>query len=184
MKFNTIFKKKQAVVVNYENETSFKLTPQLELYTAVATAALSDQFYEKAEDRLIRLRELIAVNHPVFVAKLAIYLREQMHLRSVPLVLTVELAKQHSGDNLVSKLTNRVVQRADEITELLAYYALANERKEVKQLNRLSKQIQKGLSDAFNKFDVYQFAKYNRDAAVKLKDALFLVHPKANTEVQ
>lgn len=184
MKFNTIFKKKQAVVVNYENETSFKLTPQLELYAAVATATLSDQFYEKAEDRLMRLRELIAVNHPVFVAKLAIYVREQMHLRSVPLVLTVELAKQHSGDDLVSRLTNLVVQRADEITELLAYYALANERKEVKQLNRLSKQLQKGLSDAFNKFDEYQFSKYNKDAAVKLKDALFLVHPKANTEAQ
>lgn len=183
MKFNLkLSKTKQAV--NYEGERAFVLTPQLELYTAVATAALSEQFYEKAADKLQRLRELIAKNDAGFVARLAVYAREKMYLRSVPLVLTVELAKQNSGNSIVGKLANRVVQRADEITELLAYYAMANERKNIKKLNKLSKQIQKGLADAFNKFDEYQFAKYNRDAEVKLKDALFLVHPKAKDEAQ
>ena len=184
MKFNLKMGSKEKQTVNYEGEKAFVLTPQLELYTAVATAALSDQFYEKAVDKLQRLRELIAKNDAEFVAKLAVYAREQMYLRSVPLVLTVELAKQQSGNSVVSRLTNRVVQRADEITELLAYYSLANERKDVKKLNKLSKQLQKGLAEAFNKFDEYQFAKYNRDAAVKLKDALFLVHPKAKDEAQ
>lgn len=184
MMFNLRLKKKGKQTVNYEGEKAFVLTPQLELYTAVATAALSDGFYEKATDKLDRLRKLIAKNDPAFVAKLAVYAREQMHLRSIPLVLAVELAKQHSGDGMVGKLTNRVVQRADEIAEMLAYYALANERKDVKQLNKLSKQVQKGLGDAFNKFDEYQFAKYNRDAQVKLKDALFVVHPKAKDEAQ
>ncbi|MEO7141826.1 MAG: TROVE domain-containing protein [Ferruginibacter sp.] len=184
MKFNFKFANKAKEIINYEKEKAFVLTPQLELYTAVATAALSDQFYEKATDKLQRLRELIAKNEATFVAKLAVYAREQMYLRTVPLVLAVELAKQQTGNDVVGKLTNRVVQRADEITELLAYYALANERTDVKKLNRLSKQLQKGLAAAFNKFDEYQFAKYNRDAAIKLKDALFLVHPKAKDEAQ
>ncbi|MEM9987341.1 MAG: TROVE domain-containing protein, partial [Bacteroidota bacterium] len=76
------------------------------------------------------------------------------------------------------------IQRADEITELLAYYQLANQRQGNKQLNRLSKQLQKGIAAAFNKFDAYQFAKYNRNAIVSLKDALFLAHPKAKDEAQ
>lgn len=184
MKFNLKAKSKVKQVANYEGERSFVLTPQLELYTAVATAGLSDQYYEKAADKMQRLRELVEKNDATFVAKLAIYVREKMYLRTVPMVLTVELAKQQSGNGIVSKLTNRVVQRADEITELLAYYAMANERKSVKKLNKLSKQLQKGLGEAFNKFDEYQFAKYNRDAEVKLKDALFLVHPKAKDEAQ
>ncbi len=184
MKFNLKTGSKANETLNYEAEKAFVLTPELELYTAVATAALSDQFYEKADNKLQRICELIEKNEAVFVAKLAAYAREQMHLRSIPLALTVELAKRYSGDSLVSKLTNRVVQRADEITELLAYYAMANERKDVKQLNKLSKQLQKGLAEAFNKFDEYQFAKYNREAKVKLKDALFLVHPKAKDEAQ
>ena len=107
-----------------------------------------------------------------------------MYLRSIPLVLVVEIAKTHKGDGLVGRLAARVIQRPDEISELLSYYTMANDRKGTKQLNKLSKQLQKGLAEAFNKFDEYQFAKYNRDARVKLKDALFLVHPKAKDEEQ
>lgn len=183
MRFNFLRGTKNEAL-NYEGAKAYSLTPALELYTAVATAALSDDFYEKAGDRLSRLQALIAKNEASFTAKLAIYAREQMHLRSVPLVLTVELAKQHNGDGLVAALTERIVQRADEITELLSYYALSNARTDVKQFNKLSKQLQKGLAAAFNKFDEYQFAKYNRDANVKLKDALFIVHPKAKDEAQ
>jgi len=182
MKFNFINKTKK--VVNYEGATAFVLTKEMELYTAVATAGLSDQFYEKEVAKLQRIIDLISKNDAAFVAKLAVYVREQMYLRSIPLVLTVELAKLHRGDDLVRKLSARIVQRADEITELLSYYAVANQRADVKQLNKLSKQLQKGLAEAFNKFYEYQFAKYNRDAKVKLRDALFLVHPKAKDDAQ
>lgn len=183
MRFNFL-RGNQNVTLNHEATTAFTLTPQLELYTAVATAALSDNFYENAGTRLSRIRELVAKNDALFTAKLAIYAREQMHLRSVPLVLAVELAAQHNGDGLVAALTERVVQRADEITELLSYYALSNARTETKQLNKLSKQLQKGLAAAFNSFDEYQFAKYNRATNISLKDALFIVHPKAKDEAQ
>lgn len=184
MKFN-IFNKEKNVTTNYEGAKAYRLTPELELYTAVVTSLLSDSYYEKADARLVRIQALIRQNDPQFVAKLAVYAREKMYLRSLPLVLVTELAKIHQGDNLVSRATNRVVQRADEITELLAYYQLVNARKETKKLNRLSKQIQKGLAEAFNKFDEYQFSKYNRNGTdVKLRDALFLVHPKAKNEVQ
>ena len=54
-----------------------------------------------------------------------------------------------------------------------------------KKLGKLSRQIQNGLQRAFNRFDEYQFAKYDRDnLEVKLRDALFLVHPKAKDEQQ
>jgi hypothetical protein len=180
MKFN-LHTRRVHLTANHEGETAYTLSSQLELYTAVVTTSLSNSFYEKDSKRIERLRQLIAQNDPEFVAKLAIYAREQMHLRSVPSVLAVELAKIHNGNNLVSRLVARMVQRADEITELLAYYQLANSRNGIKKLGLLSKQVQKGLALAFNKFDEYQFAKYNRDAEVKLKDALFLVHPKAKS---
>jgi hypothetical protein len=166
------------VTTNHEGEKAYRLSPAFELYAAVVTTALSDSFYEKSGNRTERLRSLVAGNDPFFVAQLAVYAREKMHLRSVPLVLAVELARVHRGDGLVGRLVSRIVQRADEITELLAYYQLANARTGVKKLNLLSKQVQRGLAEAFNRFDEYQFAKYNRDAEVKLRDALFLVHPR------
>lgn len=183
MRFNTPTRR-STVVENYEGAQAYSLSPELELYATVVTSALADKFYESTDDRLTRIRSLIKQVSPSFVAKLAVYAREKMYLRSVPLVLTVELAKVHSGDSLVGKLVSRVVQRADEITELLAYYQFANGRKDTKKLAKLSKQIQHGLSEAFNKFDEYQFAKYNRDSQVKLRDALFLIHPKAKNKTQ
>lgn len=183
MKFNFLAKEKKTIV-NYENAPAYPLTSEYELYAAVVTTGLNVSFYEKDTARLERIKDLIQKCSPLFVAKLAVYARNEMHMRSVPLVLVVELAKIYSGDSLISKMISNVVQRADEITELLAYYQMANERNGVKKLNRLSKQIQKGLAHSFNKFDEYQLAKYNRDGAVKLKDALFLVHPKAKDEAQ
>ncbi|UOQ96907.1 TROVE domain-containing protein [Hymenobacter sp. 5317J-9] len=184
MRFNFFSRDRAPTTVNHEGAAAFVLTPQVELYAAVATAALSDLFYEKADTRLERLRELVAKNDPLFVTQLAVYARESLHLRSVPLVLCVELARLHRGDNLLSRLVARVVQRPDEITELLAYYAQANGRGGTKILNRVSKQLQKGLAISFNRFDGYQLAKYDRAGAVRLRDALFVVHPKARDAAQ
>lgn len=184
MRFNLPFRKSQPDTVNHAGAAAFTLTPALELYAAVATTALADQFYEAADTRLTRLRELVARCDPPFVAQLAVYARERLHLRSVPLVLAVELARRHRGTSLVSCLVARIVQRPDEITELLACYAQANQRNGVKTLNRLSKQLQKGLAQSFNRFDGYQLAKYDRAGAVRLRDALFLVHPTAKSAEQ
>jgi len=183
MRFN-LFPSRKKEILNVENEISYELTPEMELYTSVVTSALSDQFYENTESRLVRIRELIQLVDPIFVAQLAVYTRTEMHLRSIPLILVVELAKIHSGDSLIKNLIKQVVLRADEITELLAYYQLSNERNTIKKLNRLSKQIQRGLAEVFNVFDEYQFAKYNRNTEIKFRDALFLIHPKAKTESQ
>lgn len=152
MKFNFL-RKDNKVVVNYEGAKAYVMTPAEELYSAVVTTGLSNTTYEKGNDRLKRIQTLVKQNDPEFVAKLAVYARKEMYLRSIPLVLTAELAKQTSGTDLVSRTVDGVVQRADEITEMLAYYQISNERTETKKLNRLSKQIQKGLVKSFNKFD-------------------------------
>ncbi|MDR2916608.1 MAG: TROVE domain-containing protein [Tannerella sp.] len=183
MPFNSTSKGKDKVT-NHEGAEAYRMSPEWHLYVATVTSSLCDKFYESAETRMQTLRTLVSQCDPLFVAKLAVYTRQKMNLRSVPLVLAVELAKVHSGDAIIRKMVNQIVLRADEITELLAYYQQANERRGNKKLNRLSKQLQTGLQDAFNRFNEYQFAKYNRETEIKLRDALFLVHPKAKNEEQ
>lgn len=163
---------------------AYKLTSEMELYSKVCTASLYPKYYESPQEQILRIRELVSECAPEFVAKLAVYAREQMHLRTIPLVLTVELARVHNGDNLISRLTKRVIQRVDELTEILSYYALVNGRTGTKKLGKLSKQLEKGIAGAFTKFDEYQFGKYNRDHEVKLRDALFLSHAKPETDEQ
>lgn len=185
MNYNSIIKEK-GTVMNHEGAKAYAMTPEMELYTAVVTCALSDKFYESKDGRMERIAGLIRQVDPEFVAKLAVYTRTQMNLRSIPLFLIVELAKIHNGDSLVKRTIEKCVLRADEIMELLMCYQLRNsDGKSIKKLGKLSRQVQEGLKSAFNRFDEYQFAKYNRNnLEVKLKDALFLVHPKASSPEQ
>ena len=185
MNYNSMIKEKETVM-NYEGEKAYKMTPEMELYTAVVTSALSDKFYESNDERMERIAALIRQVDPQFVAKLAVYTRTQMNLRSIPMLLIVELAKIHNGDSLVRRTIEQCVLRADEIMELLMCYQLRNSKgKGVKKLSKLSRQVQEGLKSAFKRFDEYQFAKYNRsNLEVKLRDALFIVHPKAESETQ
>ena len=189
--FNT-FAKESTTKLNRAGGEAFALTPELELYTTVVTASLSNKFYETASERIDRIASLVGRCDAHFVAQLAVYARQKMNLRSVPLLLVVELAKVHSGDDLVSRTVEKVIMRADEIMELLSCYQWRNKNNisgtggnTPKKLGKLSHQIQVGLQRAFNKFDEYQFAKYDRDGLeVKLRDALFLVHPKAKDDAQ
>ena len=192
MKFNAMIKE-QTMTLNHEGAEAFRLSAEMELYTAVVTASLSDKFYETANERIKRIAELVGKCDARFVAQLAVYARREMNLRSVPLFLVVELAKHHSGDNLVSRTIEKVVLRADEIMELLHCYQWRNSQNTTcteasapkKKLAKLSHQIQVGLQRAFNNFDEYQFAKYDRNnLEVKLRDALFIVHPKAKDDAQ
>ena len=178
--------KEQMTVTNHEGAKAYAMTPELELYTAVVTASLNDLFYEKEDERVKRIAALVKKVSPEFVARLAVYARTEMHLRSIPLLLLVELAKVHNGDDLVARAVEKTVLRADEIMELLMCYQWRNPSADPrKKLGKLSRQIQNGLQRAFNRFDEYQFAKYDRDnLEVKLRDALFLVHPKAKDEQQ
>jgi hypothetical protein len=70
-----------------------------------------------------------------------------------------------------------VIQRADELSELIAVYWRNGRRP-------LPAQFKKGLARAFEKFDAYELAKYDRPGPVRLRDVLFLVHAKPKAEEQ
>lgn len=152
-------------------------TPLAELHRTVLACLLWEkQFYESGADIAARIRELVPKCKPSDVSNLAVWARTRLHLRHVPLLLMRELAR-HPGKPWFSTALTTVIQRADELTEFLAIYWLEGKRP-------LPKQVKKGLAGAFRKFDAYQLGKYNRDGAVKLRDVLFLTHPKPKDEEQ
>lgn len=171
------------LTTNHEGAIAWRMTPEWELYTTVVTTmGVEDKFYERGDNRVRRIADLVRKVKPEYVAQLAVYARKEMHLRSVPMLLLVELAQCHRGDSLVSRAVSRTVQRADEISELLMCYQWRTGKKD---LTGLSSQLRKGLAEAFNHFDEYQFAKYDRTGRkVTLRDALLLVHPKPKDERQ
>jgi 60 kDa SS-A/Ro ribonucleoprotein len=173
----SVSKKGSTKTVNYEGEKAYKLNTEIELYSLVCAASLQKKFYEDEDETLNRLRKLIVSVDTSFVCKLAVYAREEMYLRSIPLVLMVELMKTFRNP-MISETITRIIQRPDEIVEILAYFQESNNRTGTKKLNSLPSNLKKGIARAFNKFNEYQFAKYNRNTEIKLRDAMFLTHPK------
>lgn len=158
----------------HEGGRAGRQTGLQELERAVAACLLWEPtFYEKGDAIAARIAELCATVSPEEIASLAIRARVDWKLRHVPLWLCVQLVAQARGraDGLVRATIETVVQRPDELGELVSLYWRDGKRP-------LSGQLKKGLAAALGKFDAYRLAKWNRDAAVKLRDVLFLCHAK------
>jgi 60 kDa SS-A/Ro ribonucleoprotein len=157
-----------------------RFTPEMELKRALMNCLLwEDQFYEDGVAIAERIKSLVPQVEPARVAQLAIEAREQMKLRYAPLLVVREMARHEKHRVLVADTIERVIQRPDEMMELLAiYWADALGPQQQRKRQPVSAQIKKGLARALTKFDAYQLAKYDRDGAVRIKDVLFLVHAK------
>jgi hypothetical protein len=154
------------------------INSEMQLRRSVMACMLwEDEFYEDGQSIAKRISDTIAQVSPEKVAAIAVEAREKMKLRHIPLLIVREMARLATHRNLVADTLCRVIQRPDELTEFVAIYF-----KEKRQT--LSAQVKRGLSAAFQKFDAYALAKYNRDGAIKLRDVLFMCHAKPKDEAQ
>lgn len=181
MKTNTAIR--YAETTHGGGAAALHLTPYQVLRRSVlATLLWEGQFYEDGVSIADRIEQTAREVPVELLARLAIEARTLHHLRHVPLLLLRVLARRskeipEANRRLVAEAIEAVIQRPDELAEFLSLYW--NGKK-----TPVSKQVKKGLAKAFTKFKGYQLAKYNRDAAIKLRDVLFLVHAKPKDEAQ
>lgn len=168
MKLNT----KEKAKITHEGAPAMNIDAYQELKRSLMACMLwEDTFYENGVEIAQRIETLVGQVKPEEAKNLAIEAREQMKLRHAPLLVVRAMAKLQEHKKLVGETLEKIMQRPDELTEFLAIYW-----KDGKE--PLASQVKKGLAKAFTKFDAYQLAKYNRDGQVKLRDVMFLVHPK------
>ncbi len=179
MRLNLFKTKKKAAKTHEGAKARANLTDEQKLRRSVLACMLwEDEFYEDGETISARITALASKVKPETVAKLAVEARTEMNLRHAPLLLLTVLAKTGAGkEKLVANTIASVIQRADELSELVAIYWRNGRRP-------LSAQMKKGLAQAFAKFDAYQLAKYDRPGPVRLRDVLFLVHAKPKAAEQ
>jgi len=173
MKINT-----KTFIKTHEGAPAKNITPEQQLRRSLMACMLWEKtFYESGEDISDRIASLVPKVEPHIVASMAIEAREKMKLRHAPLWIVRQMAKLPEHKKLVAETLERVIQRPDELTEFVAMYWLDGKQP-------LSKQVKKGLAQAFTKFDAYQLAKYNRNTPVKLRDVMFLCHAKPKDREQ
>jgi len=164
----------------HEGARARRFTAEMELRRALMNCLLwEDQFYEDGVAIADRIKALVPRVAPDRVAALAIEARKVMKLRHAPLPAVREMARQEKHRGLVADTLFRVIQRPDEMAELLAiYWADVLGLQQQRKRQPVSAQVKKGLARALTKFDAYQLAKYDRDGAVRIRHVLFLVHAK------
>lgn len=167
MRINTVTKRPSQKT--HEGAKASRLTPAQQLRRSVMSCLLwEDSFYEDGQSIADRIKANALAVSPQELAQIAIEARQKFHLRHVPLLLLKQLAVSARGiPGLTRNTTQAVIQRPDEMTELLALYG---------SKKGVPHGILKGLRQAALNFDAFQLRKWNRPGAWKLRDAAFVAH--------
>lgn len=164
---------------NKSGHAAYAMADKAKLVTQVLTSFFNEEkYYGDNSNELIQTAKAVIKQSPGFVANLARYARKEMHLRSVSHALTSLIAHETEGKPYTRAVVGDVVERPDDITEILAY-TLATYKKPIPNA------LKRSLAAAIGKFNEYQIAKYNGgNKDVKFKDVLRLVHAKPANEEQ
>ena len=157
----------------HEGGIASRVSAKEQLKRSVMACMLwEDSFYEDGVSIADRIKSLIDKVSEDDAREILYSAKFESKLRHLPLYLLVLLAQKGW---LKKEDVEKVVTRADDMTELLALYWKDGKKP-------LDKQLVKGLQLAFHKFNEYALSKYNRDKTVKLKDVLKITRPKPMTD--
>lgn len=174
-------------VLTHGGAIAKRINPIQQLRRTVLSCLLWEkEFYEDGKEIANNITEAANNCDVEEVANLAFEARNLHGLRHVPLLLLLNVIKR--GGKGTKHLIAKTIRRADDMTELLAlYWAHGNERsKKPKGQGHLAdRQLRDGLKIAFEKFDEYSISKYDKkDGAVRMRDVMFMSHPKPKNEEQ
>jgi 60 kDa SS-A/Ro ribonucleoprotein len=165
-------------IKTHEGATAKIINAEQELRRSVMACMLWEKtFYENGEDIAARIVKFVPLVDAAVVAEIAIDARSKANLRHVPLLIAREMARHAGHKSLVSTVLEQIIQRPDEINEFLSIYWKDGRCP-------ISAQVKKGLAKAFQKFNEYQLAKWNKDSSIKLRDVLFMCHAKPKDKEQ
>jgi len=168
--------------INRAGAFSYQAAPAMALYRQVATSLWSgDGYYETQEEWFRRFQENVKrviredVSYPF---ALAAYARDKqgLALRTSPIALYVEAAANQAakGSGLIRRYAPRILLRADEPAEAIAYFKTHHR-------GVIPHGLLRGIADQLRRFDAYELAKYKHTGAVSMRDVMRLARPKPSS---
>jgi len=166
-------------VVNHMGAPAFAHKPEVELISILMNSMVQETYYVSTKETLQRVKELVKVVDPLTAAKIVIYGRTEMGMRSISHVVAVELAKYISGKHWAKDFYYSLAKRPDDMMETLAYYWSVNGKDAP-----LPNAMHNGFKKALEECDAYRLAKYKMSGKdVNLIDVIKLVRPAHNPAV-
>jgi len=156
--------------VNHQWWTSYVLEPEQELVKLALTSFWDKSFYETMSDKLESLRDYCSKVPTQFLLKLAVRARGKW-LRTVNQCMLIEWLK----DKDFVHASQSLVQRPDELLDMVWYYALINQQHPDKLV--LANKLKKAIKNKLESFSEYQLSKYKgKGNVINLYDLVNLTH--------
>lgn len=151
---------------------AYRMDDKSKLVSQVLTSFFNeDKFYGDNTKEMQALIEKTVERDPGFVSRLAVFARREFNMRSVSHVLTAYLAHTEQGKPFVRDTMRGVCLRADDLTEIMAFYLSAFGKP-------IPNALKKGTNDVLLTLDEYALAKYKGEGkSVKMRDLLCLCRP-------
>ena len=176
MKINRF--EKSTPLTTHEGAQAVKVSPYDQLRRITLACMLwEDTFYvdgKKSTELIDEICKKLITSEIISIALEA----HENQLRHIPLYLIIQAIKQnqkYKHNFPVADAITEICLRPDQMTELVALYWKDGRK-------MLPHQMRKGLKKAFELFDEYQLAKYDRRGPVRLRDVAMLCHVKAGKD--
>lgn len=161
---------KKEDVRNLAGGKAYKESNEMQLASLLLTSFGDDKYYQKENEVYKQLERLISLCDKQFVAKAIIYARKQFGMRTITHIASSMLAKYIGGNDWGKRFYDKVVNRVDDMTEIVACH--------LSRKQKITNAMKKGFATALGRFDDYQLAKYKGEGkSVKLVDIVNMCHP-------
>jgi hypothetical protein len=168
------------VVLNEENGIAYRHDQRASLLSLAACSIGQETFYRDKTPMIDYLATQVAETHPEWLVKLAVWLRQELHMRTIPVRLGA-IASLFPACRPVLRLAfPRICARTD---DLLAMSELLKDSNQ--GFARSSPAItRRMIAQALNGLDEYNAIKYRRGSRFGLRHLLQLYHPRPRDERQ
>lgn len=151
--------------------------PHAELFNAAVSGFLVDGFYEKADDRLERIVDLVKQCDPAWLVGFVGWLRDTVNMRSASVVIAAEYARAGHPDG--RRVVSSALLRPDEPGEMLGYWLSRYGRP-------IPSRVKRGVADACTRlYNERALLKYDgQGRGWRFGDVIDMVHPKPSAAWQ
>lgn len=173
-KFNATKRPAQPNAVTYEGGAAFEKNLEQDWLNNLFSNMLENRFYESAEDQMERYikltKQMLAKYGPKFVARAAVFARNQLGMRSIS-QLTASLLNSEKFEGKRDFYKN-YMHRPDDVSEIFAILESRGEKR--------SHGLVKGAGDYISGLSGYQIDKYRMsNKNWSMIDLINITHPKS-----
>jgi len=162
------------VTLNHEGGLAFVHDAKHTLASTAACCLVNERaFYEDSTSKIDELVRCVGKRDPEWLIKLAIYIRNELHLRSMPTRIAAIAATIPECRKYLARGASRILTRPDDLLEFAAM--LKDNRYGLSEtLPSVAKKI---IAEGLNELDEIRAIKYRRGASFGMKHLLKMSHP-------